>query len=1256
MKKESQSMFAKRTRPPNAPHSLGDVPLFVPTEHLEDEAVKTHDPGAVEAWVNAHLLRGAIQLIPLSGSYVADDASHDAKKQALLYQSKLEYNDIQTIFSPPEKSPLEGAGIDSGSLLRLGMPKAIVDRIFRGLFVYSSGFHTLIHEIGRHCPAYAESHIAANIWLTFLHLLEKCEDGRYEMAMLKFNHATAVWKQNAIREYELQTSTLQAAIVAAHAETHAERAIVAERVAEVTSRDATIAALQAELQAAHEATAASDDLVRLANLEILELENTVAATRKELADTSQSLHVALAEKSNLQGELTGYIHELQNVDDFKAKVDEQKTRAADRMRELQAANQAIMDELDLAKRDIKAGSIERLKHHAAREVLALSNIKLEAKVASLSAELHTAVTALAAKTSALDEADATVLSLKQVMEKDRGACASLTADVAALTLQIGQQKRDYMVLEAQAQLLLMEKKNNHMREGDRLRIERLLNKKVELEKDIESMRIEREKSQEHLWNVRASLESVENELQLAKRAFATSQTSLQQLDKVNDQLRSQIAEMERNVERMTIGFNAMRDRCTVVEDGAKASVDKVELELKVAMSQMREMAYTRRENECQIHDLAKTIEANHMEVKILHQRLEQQDKIIRNMTVERDALVREKRVLQLESNASQLVMSQLNKSTTGLMDRIRKHEVTFDEAIVELKGHYEHAFAFGHGHLEASLGSGDGQHVSLPSKSAADVMHKSVVAVMALMDMRHENPAFSTTKRRHSLKGHELKVQCEYRIVELGQEIARREAERVELLRLVAQRDEHLLEEKQRTQVEIGRRNMHAERSLLVLEDFAARLLRFRAYEQATTRKIMDQEFELYQYKHRVANLRDRVAMLKLMLDQSGMAEEDASGYLTIEKIRFITRVDEAIQAVEDMADGSTQTYPPKRSPIKERAKLHGMDFSGPESVLTNITSLIPDEELDHHFFSLTHHGRDATTEYAQGHLLRRSIMKTKGAVLPKLTQASLEKAPHRAPFVRTNVIADYETQFGLHARIAMGGVGPFAVSRPVSNPEDSSSELGDDFGPFASFTREISEHDYSSPHLTSPRAKNMTATRVVGGGGRLQSVPKKSPVPPPMRPAQRHPKAHGVRRARPTRHDMSQIINVPSDTVEYDVAVLDALRTQQPVYRHVDGNGLQYHLDNATLQDDDDDDDDGGNRLDDYFTTNDDGMLVARVETQPNAHVPTLLEQRIKAHHQASTSEGPHAGWDLRGNNHVLQLHGESTPLPPVLYPLTKS
>ncbi|EEY65677.1 uncharacterized protein PITG_03191 [Phytophthora infestans T30-4] len=90
---------------------------------------------------------------------------------------------------PVNGGPLGRAGMDRYSLYRMGMPKDLVDRLYRALYVYTNGFHNIINEIAAHCPPRFEKHVSSNAWLTFLLLLEQCENGKYEMAMLNFKQA-----------------------------------------------------------------------------------------------------------------------------------------------------------------------------------------------------------------------------------------------------------------------------------------------------------------------------------------------------------------------------------------------------------------------------------------------------------------------------------------------------------------------------------------------------------------------------------------------------------------------------------------------------------------------------------------------------------------------------------------------------------------------------------------------------------------------------------------------------------------------------------------------------------------------------------------------------------------------------------------------------------------------------------------------------------------------------------------------------------
>jgi hypothetical protein len=83
------------------------------------------------------------------------------------------------ITKPTHKQPLERYSIARLYLHQQGMKVEDIDRIYRGLFVYSLGFYEMIYKCTEH--ARGKYTLMASIWKVFSILLEYCCKTNYKM-------------------------------------------------------------------------------------------------------------------------------------------------------------------------------------------------------------------------------------------------------------------------------------------------------------------------------------------------------------------------------------------------------------------------------------------------------------------------------------------------------------------------------------------------------------------------------------------------------------------------------------------------------------------------------------------------------------------------------------------------------------------------------------------------------------------------------------------------------------------------------------------------------------------------------------------------------------------------------------------------------------------------------------------------------------------------------------------------------------------
>jgi hypothetical protein len=116
----------------------------------------------------------------------------------------------QAAGSSSYRSPLDRAGLGSSLLRESGLPDALIQRIYLGLFVYSLGVYQLIAQATRHSPQ-AEP-ITVRLWSAYQYLLETAQPLVYEQAIDSLRAENAREDAQRSRTHEQQTLALETAM------------------------------------------------------------------------------------------------------------------------------------------------------------------------------------------------------------------------------------------------------------------------------------------------------------------------------------------------------------------------------------------------------------------------------------------------------------------------------------------------------------------------------------------------------------------------------------------------------------------------------------------------------------------------------------------------------------------------------------------------------------------------------------------------------------------------------------------------------------------------------------------------------------------------------------------------------------------------------------------------------------------------------------------------------------------------------------
>ena len=100
--------------------------------------------------------------------------------------SDAEHLDIPgVILKPQQKDPLARYYVDRLHLISENVDVAAVDRIYRGLFVYSIGFYEMLYKALGH--AKNKYTILSSIWKVYSILLEYCCRSSYQMQLAQMH-------------------------------------------------------------------------------------------------------------------------------------------------------------------------------------------------------------------------------------------------------------------------------------------------------------------------------------------------------------------------------------------------------------------------------------------------------------------------------------------------------------------------------------------------------------------------------------------------------------------------------------------------------------------------------------------------------------------------------------------------------------------------------------------------------------------------------------------------------------------------------------------------------------------------------------------------------------------------------------------------------------------------------------------------------------------------------------------------------------
>lgn len=299
------------------------------------------------------------------------------------------------------------------------------------------------------------------------------------------------------------------------------------------------------------ALAASSEQIRLLKLEILAREHAENKLNEQLANARRDYNNANTDRRNALSEKFALEHEVRKLQSEVERLDCEKAATAKRIHETVVMNQALRADIESMKQNAVVLNLDKDKRASEKQALLEQIKQAHVDIDKLKCEGANKEQALGNSQRQRSHAETRLQTMKEQYEREIEATARQTQEVARLAGLLDEEKAKVDLLEAKCNLLITEKQNADMRTQDKLRIERLLNQKLELDNTVEAMKAERTKAQEQIWNLRTSLEALDSEMQHSKRVFSAGQQAFLHSERACEQLRHQLQDLEKNYEKAT---------------------------------------------------------------------------------------------------------------------------------------------------------------------------------------------------------------------------------------------------------------------------------------------------------------------------------------------------------------------------------------------------------------------------------------------------------------------------------------------------------------------------------------------------------------------------------------------------------------------------------------------------------------------------------------------------------------------------------